>query len=118
MGRVLCGTVALWTVLGCGGARPPASQHAHAEIDDLFAAIQVHEAAVDTARDAAIRSDRTCPARCKAVLAGLEHGEQLCALAANAADADASARCERARRIASASRAEIAAACPSCGGHS
>lgn len=92
----LAGTAAA----GCGGAR------AEADLDAAFARIQVEEARIENASGA---DPRDCAALegCPEIR---DATQRLCAIADDIDDADALARCERARRRASGCD-ELASAC-------
>lgn len=82
-------TLAILSALGCGGPPPP-------NRDEVFRAIQVHEASI---AHGAAEAER-CPAQgeCPAAAQVCEAAEALCEQAARLEDTDADARCELGRR--------------------
>jgi hypothetical protein len=86
-------------VAGCGGSSAPAQR----EVDRAFAAIQVHEAAIERERGVAEASRGTTARDCAQTCAASDRArieqQGLCELARELEDADARLRCERARRI-------------------
>jgi hypothetical protein len=91
---LLLSSLAVAALVACASSTP-----SRASLDALFAEIQVHEAGLETARAAAQRPEADCAARCDAAASAARHTRQLCDLSQRAADADALARCERAREI-------------------
>jgi hypothetical protein len=89
----------------CASAAPAPS------LDQAFARIQVHEAAIERARLDAQRSESSCSAACEA--AGSAAGEQaaLCRIANEVDDPDALTRCARAQSSAQSLKAQTATRC-------
>lgn len=80
-------------LLACGGAEP-SREHV---LDDGFRRIQGYEARIDAESATLTAPETDCPRRSAAAGAVCDAAERLCALAHDLADADALARCERAR---------------------
>jgi hypothetical protein len=106
-GAVLLALTAIGSSYGCAGSTASRQM----ELDRAFAEIQVHEASIERNRVVVARQAPNCPRSCEASASASGHEQQLCALARQLADADASSRCEQARRVARAIELRAASAC-------
>jgi len=98
-------------LLGACAASPPPPA---ASLDQAFAAIQVHEARIEHARATVSDPSRECAAVCAAGRDAGGSAAEACAIAREAADADALTRCEVATRGAAAISAQAVERC-TCG---
>jgi hypothetical protein len=89
----------------CAGAAPAPS------LDQAFARIQVHEAAIERARLDVQRSESSCAAACDAAISAAGEQAALCRIAREVDDPDALTRCARARSSANGLKAQSATRC-------
>lgn len=102
--------VALALAGACAASPPPPA----ASLDQAFAAIQVHEARIEHARATVSDPSRECAAVCAAGRDATGSAAEACAIAREAADADALTRCELATRSATSLEAQAVERC-TCG---
>ena len=87
---------------GCRPTYPPPATHAH------FDAIQRQEAEIEGARNGALESDSDCNLRCRSTVRGCGAAARVCEIADQVTDADADARCDRAKDRCTAYRNALA----------
>jgi hypothetical protein len=90
----------------CASAAPAAPS-----LDQAFARIQVHEAALERARLDAQRSESSCTAACAAASSAAGEQAALCRIARSVDDPDALTRCARARSSADSLGAQTETRC-------